>query len=147
MKNEAKKLRLAEANQVIAAISAHGRRFFYCSQHDRISRFEIDDRGRLWLRDKWTDGRVYLAYRGNWRLFSDGGTLRRLIEKLAIYIRTGEPLMSSLFGPWPDWICDGDLWGYGSEAMASLRTELQKSPAISFPAPRSREASISQLGA
>jgi len=26
------------------------------------------------------------------------------------------------FGPWPDYICGGDLWGYGPEAMEELRS-------------------------
>ncbi len=144
MAAHSKEVRLAEANDVIAAISRHGRRFFYSAEHDRNSRFEMDSRGKLWLIDKYTGRRVYVSYTGEWRAFSDGGTLRRLIEALANYIRSGEKMPSSHFGPWPDWFCDGDLWGYGAEAMAQLRTDLRQHNAIAFPKPRESEASTNQ---
>lgn len=133
MADTTKRQRLAEANRVIAAIARHGRRFFHDQRHDRVSRFEIDLAGRLWLRDKYTWQRVYVAYRYQWRHFSDGGTLRGIIEALADYIRTGTPIAGGHFGPWPQWYCDGDLWGYGADAMVALRAELAGSDAIRFP--------------
>lgn len=45
--------------------------------------------------------------------------MRALIEQLRNYIQTGNPQKLSL-GPWPKWICDGDLWGYG-EDMQQVR--------------------------
>lgn len=115
--------RLEDANAVLLAISRHGRRFFYSSEYDRVSQFEMDIRNHLWLRDKWTGKRVNLKRQGRWRHFSDGGTLRSLCEALIGYIRTGEPISPKWFGPWPEWVCNGDLWGYG-EAMNALRAEL-----------------------
>lgn len=113
--------RLADANYLILQISMFGRRFFYYERGNRVARFEYSIDGKLWLRDEYTDKRVYVAYRGNWRNFSNGGTLRRLIEALALYIRTGERIPAGHLGPWPDHYCDGDLWGYGKEEMARLR--------------------------
>lgn len=126
--------RLRHANALIGAISRHGRRFFYSQKHDRVSRFEIDIAGQLWLRDKHTWKRCYTAYRYNWRHFTEGGTLRRLIDALAVYIRTGVPIHRGHFGPWPAHFCEGDLWGYGAEAMTALRAEIADSPCLR-PAP------------
>jgi hypothetical protein len=50
-----------------------------------------------------------------WRGFSEGGTLRSLVEQLRDYIRTGKQVHPQSFGPWPQWYCDGDLWGYGDD--------------------------------
>jgi hypothetical protein len=30
-----------------------------------------------------------------------------------------------VFGPWPEWICGGDLWGYGAE-MDVVRRAAQR---------------------
>lgn len=137
--------RLENANAVLLAISRHGRRFF--EHKGRVSQFEMDIRNHVWLRDKWTGKRVHLTKRGRWRHFSDGGTLRALCQALLEYIRTGEPIGPSWFGPWPQWICDGDLWGYGHEAMTALRAELSKLPAVrpvaaSLPSPIEREEGV-----
>lgn len=127
--------RLDVANAVIAAIAKHGRRFFWSERHHRVSRFEFGARGRLTLVDKHTGYAVYVMKNGPWRSFSEGGTLRRLIEALARYIREGERIKGGYFGPWPDWVCDGDLWGYGAEAMKALRADLAGSPAIVWRTP------------
>lgn len=128
----AKRQRLGEANAVLVAISQRGRCFF--AHQGRVSRFEIDLAGKLWLRDKYTWKRCYVAYRYRWRHFSDGGTLRRLVDALANYIRTGHRIPGRLFGPWPESYCRGDLWGYGKAEMAALRAELASSPAVEWPA-------------
>ena len=133
MADMTKRQRLAEANRVLEAIARHGRRFFHNAEHDRVARFEIDIAGRLWFRDDYTWRRIFTAWRGNWRQFSHGGTMRRLVDDLAAYIRTGPPIAGGHFGPWPQWYCDGDLWGYGADAMAALRDELAGSDAIRFP--------------
>lgn len=46
--------------------------------------------------------------------------MREVVIKLSNFIRTGEPQQISL-GPWPDWICKGDPWGYGAE-MEDVRS-------------------------
>ncbi len=126
--------RLADANHLIGQISEFGRRFFYNSQRDRVARFEITLDGKLWLRDDWTGRRIYVAYRGHWRNFSHGGTLRRLVEDLSGYIRTGKRIPAGHFGPWPEWLCSGDLWGYGKEPMAALRDAIRPCDCVAWPA-------------
>lgn len=116
--------RLEEANALIRAMSDVGLRFFYDKRHDRVARFELTIDGRLWFRDDHSDKRIYVAYRGRWRMFSHGGTMRQLVDGLAEYIRSGKRVSAGHFGPWPQWICEGDLWGYGEEAMAALRATL-----------------------
>jgi len=111
--------RLVIANQLIDVIASHGRRFFH--HNGRVSRFELDHRGRVWFVDKYTNSRIYTHYRYHWRDFTEGGTLRNLVIELRDYImgrRMDLPL--ELLGPWPDSYCGGDLWGYG-DAMIEVR--------------------------
>jgi hypothetical protein len=109
--------RAALANAFIEAIASCGRKFFF--HNGRASRFEVDARGRVWFIDAYSEHRIYTHYGYRWRGFSEGGTLRSLVEKLRDFIRTGD-LRELHLGPWPKWICDGDLWGYG-EDMAKVR--------------------------
>lgn len=127
--------RLDVANAVLLAIARHGRRFFWSERRQRAARFALDRLGRVRLTDDYTGVPVLVSRRSQWRGFSHGGTLRALVEAMAGYIRTGEPITGRYFGPWPDWICDGDLWGYGAEAMKALRADLAGSPAIVWRTP------------
>jgi hypothetical protein len=120
--------RMAHANDILLSVSRHGRRFFYCPRADRVARFEMDAHGCLRFRDEYTDRVIRLVKGGKWRGFNNGGTLRRLVEDLAEYIRTGEKIRNH-FGPWPEWICDGDLWGYG-ESIKQVRSEIGANPAF-----------------
>lgn len=124
--------RIYEANYALLTISIFGRRFFYNQLHNRVACFEMTIDGRLWFRDDYTDRRIYVAHRGRWRHFSHGGTLRRLVDGLARYIRTGEQISPRHFGPWPDHYCDGDLWGYGRGPMESLRQALKPRKCIAW---------------
>lgn len=126
--SENKLHRIEHANAIILSMSGHGRRFFYNSKHDRVARFEIDSAGRLRFRDEYTDKCIALIHGGKWRGFTNGGTMRAIIEDLAQYIRTGKKIRNH-FGPWPDWICDGDLWGYGDDA-GKVRAEVSVNPAL-----------------
>lgn len=110
--------RLETANKMLTTIASCGRKFF--AHEDRVSQFDIDHRGRVWFTDKYTRKRIYVQYKGNWRGFSDGGTLRALVERLRDFITQGKALPSGIFGPWPEWVCGGDLWGYGAD-MESVR--------------------------
>lgn len=110
--------RLEAANELLRVIASCGRKFF--AYGDRVSRFEVDGRGRIWFIDKYTQKRIYVQYKGEWKAFSDGGTLRRLIEHLRDFITHGNRIPAHTFGPWPDWVCKGDLWGYG-DSMAGVR--------------------------
>lgn len=133
MKTLSKAERIADANYLLLTISMFGRRFFYSHRHNRVARFEMTIDGKLWFRDDYTDKRIYVAYRGRWRHFSHGGTMRRLIDDLANYIRTGERIRAGHFGPWPEYICDGDLWGYGKETMETLRTAMWPRDCVAWP--------------
>jgi hypothetical protein len=117
---DARHERVATANALIATIASCGRRFYL--HNGRVGRIEIDGRGRLWFLDAYTGRRVYTAYRGYWRQFTEGGTLRGLVECLCAFVKTGEPLPPLIFGPWPQRVCHGDLWGYGAENMETIRT-------------------------
>ena len=124
--------RVEVCNQILRICASHGRRFF---SHDAdrlnrednpvISRFELDQRGRIWFIDKYTGARIYTAYKYTWRGFSDGGTLRSLCDALAAYIRAEENTIPfGHFGPWQEWVCGGDPWGYGKEEMAEVRRKV-----------------------
>lgn len=122
--------RLEAANNMLKAIASCGRKFF--AYQDRVSQFEVDARGRVWLIDKYTQKRIYTHYRYQWRGFSEGGTLRALIERLRDFITQGKPLPALIFGPWPEWICGGDLWAYG-EAMETVRRAAKEYQVVAEP--------------
>lgn len=104
--------RLNKSNQLIEVTASCGRGFF---KYDQVSRLEIDLRGRIWFIDGYRGVKVYTYYKGHWKGFSEGGTLRGLVIVLRDYIRFGNLLGARVFGPWPDWVCGGDLWGYGGD--------------------------------
>jgi len=117
-----KKERAEQANRFLAAIAGCGRQFF--AHNGRVSRFAVDDRGRIWFVDAYREAKIYTACKwSRWRGFSEGGTLRALVLQLCDFIRTGTPASIHL-GPWPDWICNGDLWGYGGD-METVRQAAQ----------------------
>jgi hypothetical protein len=127
---EEKRERAVIANAIICAIASHGRRFFSLSadkpgivEGDRTSYFTVDDRGRVWFTDKWSRKRIY-TYNGTWHGFSEGGTLRSVVEMLRDYI-TGklDKVDMRYFGPFQEWRCGGDPWGYGAD-MQKARDEI-----------------------
>ena len=116
--DQVKRERLQRANKLLRTIGSCGRRFF--SREWDVSRLELDDRNRIWLWDSYTRKRIYTAYRGRWRHFSQGGTMRDLVMALCQFVRNGTKLPNRTFGPWPETLCNGDLWGYG-EDMVTVR--------------------------
>ena len=56
--------------------------------------------------------------KSSWRGFSEGGTLRQLVERLSEFIMWDRPIPAHILGPWPDWVCGGDPWGYGDDMDA-----------------------------
>lgn len=109
--------RAGKVNQLVDAISQHGRRFFFDSRNGgRVARMLVDDRGRLWWQDEGSGKRIYLHYKfWGQPAFSNGGTLRSLVDALKVYVMSGETLRATTFGPWPNWCSGGDPWGYGSD--------------------------------
>ena len=118
---EVRQARVDQVNRLIHVIAEHGRRFF--GHGDRVSYMRLDRRGKVWFADAYTSKRIYTHYTGRWRGFTQGGTLRDLVCMMRDYIRTGDPIWARAFGPWPKWICDGDLWGYGAD-MQHVRDAL-----------------------
>jgi hypothetical protein len=114
-----KQKRLEKANQLIQVISEVGRKFF--NHNGRLTRFKLDPRGRVWLLDAGNERRIYAHYRYGWRGFSEGGTLEAMCRQLVKYISKNKLLYHKTFGPFPDWLNDGDPWGYGKEAMEIVR--------------------------
>jgi hypothetical protein len=126
--------RIEIANRILRVIAAHGRRFFSQDsdqsvrmENPRVSQFEII-KGRLWFRDKYTDKLIFVHFeprwRSRWRGFSDGGTLRSLVEHLRDFIlKKVDRVNIKYFGPWAEYVCGGDLWGYGDE-MGTVRGQI-----------------------
>ena len=113
-------------------LGSHGRRFFYSTKYDLYGSFSIDERGCLRYRDDYTGKAIKVVLGGKWRGFSHGGTCKGIVEALAHYIRTGDPINPGHFGPWPDWMCSGDVWGYGND-MEKVRAAALSSPAVRAP--------------
>lgn len=123
--------RLETANEIIRIVASHGRRFFSQDEDSiermrspRISKFVVHpETGHLWFLDKFAEEWIYVAHAGRWAGFSEGGTLRALVENLRDFINFGARIKKH-FGPWPPWVCGGDVWGYG-EAAETMRAELE----------------------
>lgn len=125
-----KQERAEQVNQVIRTIADCGRRFFYTKSKDNYAYMEVDHRGRIWFVDDYNQKRIYTHYSGRWYWFSHGGTLQQLIKSFRDYIGKGEQLHPNTFGPWPEWVCEGDLWGYGAD-MQQVRDKAQSLGLIS----------------
>jgi hypothetical protein len=126
---ELRKNRCGHVNQMLLEISSCGRRFFYHEGHTSL--FEVDDFGKIWFVDSYSRQRIFMHRPEMARLrgFTQGGTLQALIRAAKRYIMTGRRIDSFRFGPWPDYYCNGDLWGYG-ESMRALRDRLKRLPCI-----------------
>lgn len=106
--------RIEKVNELLQTIASCGRKFF--AHNERIARFEIDYRGRLWFVDAWWGARIYVAYTdGKWIGFSEGGTMRELVIRLRDHIAEGKLVNAAILGPWNDWYAGADLWGYGDD--------------------------------
>jgi len=116
--NKLKQQRIETANKMLDAIASTGRKFF--RHNGEVCRLELGKRDRIFFVDSYSRGRIYTHYKGRWKDFTHGGTLKGLVEQLRDYVATGKLLKLRTFGKWPQWVCDGDLWGYG-EDMESVR--------------------------
>ncbi|MBV6446657.1 hypothetical protein [Nitrosomonas sp.] len=104
--------RVKITNEFIVTIAKCGRRFF--SHNGNISFFELDHRQRVWFVDSYSKKKIYTHYSHEWKGFTQGGTLKTLIQHIRDYIMAGETKNLNI-GPWPSWISNGDLWGYGQD--------------------------------
>lgn len=113
--------RMAIANLVIATIADCGRRFLF---HKGNYAHFIESDGRVWYVDHYTQD--YVDLHDNYaRGFSSGGTMKALCKSLLHYIEDGVPLSRGYFGPWPEWMSGGDLWGYGDKTMEKIRSQVE----------------------
>ena len=110
-----KQKRVKKANKLIEVIGSCGCNFFNAPSKYGLSKFEVDHRGRIWFVDGYSGKRIYLHYRYWKRGFTQGGTIRDLVNALKEYIATGNPINAYHFGPWSQQLCNGDLWGYGQD--------------------------------
>lgn len=126
-KDKDRSQRLRIANHFLQIIGTHGRQFF--NFKGEISRFEIWN-GHIYFIDSYTRKSIYLSYKYWQRGFTQGGTMRALVNALADYIRGKRTLPIDYLGPWHPMLCDGDLWGYG-DSMEEVRKkciELEQIP-------------------
>lgn len=120
--------RLECANDIIRVIATHGRRFFssdadWAEPHADpfIAHFYRDDRNELWFVDSYTRKSILVRH-FEWPGFTNGGTMRAIVEHLADHIETGKPINLSYFSPSPQWVNGGDLWGYGNDMALVAKT-------------------------
>jgi len=111
------------ANTLLRVIASCGRKFF--RHKDNWAYFIFNNQYRIFFVDNYTQQHIYTHRQGYWKGFSHGGTLKALVEKLRDYIKDGTKLPEGQLGPWPDWYCKGDLWGYG-EDMEQVREAARK---------------------
>lgn len=124
--------RLAHANELIKIIAAHGRRFFYSLNHDRIAHLFLNRQGRVMFCDAKTAVNIYThktSWPGRWRGFSHGGTLRGLVEMMRDYVIKGTPIPAYHLG------CqrsrdNSNIWGYIPEEMQAVRKKAAGLPII-----------------
>lgn len=121
--------RLDLCNAIVCVMAKYGRRFFSENSDRRepvsdpfIAHFKVAGAGELWFVDRYTRKPVLVRHQ-DWSGFSDGGTLRCIVQHLAEHICKDSPIRIGYFSPSPEWICKGDCWGYG-EDMPKVRDEV-----------------------
>jgi hypothetical protein len=152
-KAQQKEERLAHANALIQIIASHGHRFFYLETVSaraavlhrvsgytggNISQLELR-RGKVFFLDSYSGKAVYThktTWANRWTGFSNGGTLRSLVENLRDYVLTGTHL-----SPWKIGLPrtkDGSLanntWGYEESALQKVRDAAFALPLFAPPA-------------
>lgn len=122
--------RMGRCNQIVHIVAKYGRHFLSENSDKRepvddpfVSSFFTDKRNELWWIDRYTRKFILVRLNDQWPGFSDGGTLRGLVRAMAHYIETGDVIVLNWrFGPFYDWDCGGDPWGYGDD-MPKVRAE------------------------
>lgn len=127
--------RVQHANQLIAVIAAHGRRFFFDTASGRTGQIICDPRGRVWYRDARTSKDIYTHSTGftpRWRGFSHGGNLRGLVEMIRDYVTKGERIDAYYLGMERSNPANGNIWGYPDDAIAAVRAAAAALPIIDW---------------
>lgn len=123
--------RVDHINELIKIIATHGRKFF--SHGEVIANMEKDENGKIWFVDEYTRRRIYVAYRGDWAGFNNGGTMRALVQAFYQYIKTGKPVSIKALAE-PDFYRDGgNMWGYDLDEAKKMRELAAKLPCVSVP--------------
>lgn len=130
MTKQTKAERVVHANALIEEVAKRGRMFFHHKASGRTANFEFASGGRLRFRDEFTQKLIDTGKAGRGQGFSGGGTLQRLVSDLTKYVSKGERITPAHFGPFPHFMCDGDVWGYGLVTMAELRAALADNDCI-----------------
>lgn len=132
--------RIDAANAVIEAISDHGRRFFHyrdpATGDERVTRIEQTLAGRLVLIDCYTGARVAMVEGRRWKGFTQGGTMRRLVEELVVFIRAGRLVRPGHFALAPTSLGHepgSNIWGYDAEAFAAVQVAVIATGAVAQP--------------
>ncbi|MDD2989831.1 MAG: hypothetical protein PHI64_12820 [Zoogloea sp.] len=114
--------RAEEANQLIVLIGQQGRQFFFSEGTRRYAFFEVAGNGRVWFNDEYSGARIYTHKCAGSRIrgFTHGGTLWRLVERMANYITAGTPVDMAYIAP--------KCWGYSPEAADALRAAASALP-------------------
>lgn len=132
-KLDQKQARIEHANELIKVISSYGRRFFFDTKSGRIAKMLVDQQGRIWFVDDYSDKPIYTHKTGlgnEWRGFSHGGTLRGLVESMRDYIQTGAKIQAWRIAPAYLSSSDDDHWGYGKDAAKQVQQAAWALPII-----------------
>jgi hypothetical protein len=118
--------RYKEANKVLEIVSQHGRRFFWSPVFERRAYFGLDRHGQIWYCDEHSGLKIHPFGDQDWPGFTNGSTLKYLVQKLAHYIKTGECVPLSQF-PYEN---DDRRWAYGESEMHKVRAAVLETEAI-----------------
>ena len=119
--------RLGHANDLIKAISEHGRRFFWNETNQRMARLELSESGRLYWIDDYKGTRVFTGeirggYEHRWNGFSHGGTLKDMVRAMRDYVAKGEKINAGAIG--------AGYWGYSPSESAALKEKVRGMPIL-----------------
>ena len=119
--------RVENVNALIKFIGDRGRFFFrktFPFEEHTYCRFLLKE-NRLWLQPE-IGGNIYTGYKYWDKKLPHGGTLKQILRAFKDYIMTKKKVPNNIFGPFPDWLCGGDPWGYGIETMEEIKNEAIK---------------------
>lgn len=114
--------RLNAANEFIKVIASCGRKFF--EHQGFVSSLELSPTKRVFFIDYYTKKRIYTHRQYcEWKGFTSGGTLKRLIEALRDFIKKGQHLRA-------DYFCEErnfgrHPWGYGEDLQIVKNAALE----------------------
>lgn len=113
-----KRERAALVNELVQTIASVGRQFFLYEKEGKknIASMEVDDRGVIWWIDQYSEEKIYVAYHGRWRGFTNGGTLKEFVRYLAQFVRDGVPLSPHVTG-----LSNVNYWAYPSDAVSEVQ--------------------------